>query len=262
MARFGRGQPHAPLFLRAPLVVALVSAATASPVHVVSLTSERTPRPLASHVYYLRPSRTSLVPARLAPQLQVVSLAAIRVQHLAREADVLFLRNPAAPPAAAVPAPQLHLILAERRRPDPSAHVLILRNALAPVAPKPGPQLHVLLQGIERQPLSRRTSLLYVRPSLASLVPARLPPQIHIVSQVGDRTRVIREAMLLALKGPPAVVVFTPAGRPPYGATLIGSPGASVTGAPGASISGGSLDASVSGAPDAVTSGDADAELT
>lgn len=178
MARFGRGQPHPPIFLRAPLVAAIV-ATIASPIHVIQTDSHR---PSPTHVYYVRPSRSSLVPDRLAPQSHIVLTTSTR--HAGREVDVVVLRNPLAP--AAVPdrvLQQSHVVLTfSARHPARDSDVVVLRNPIVPVAaPSAGaPKPRV----IQAQPGPRRLGFIQVTPAWgADFIPDRLPTQIHVLLQ-------------------------------------------------------------------------------
>ena len=234
MARFGRGQPHAPIFLRAPLVAVVAAAAAFTPIHVV-LAEARRPAP--THISYVRPSRASFVPDRLASQIHVIGVRA----PSPRRVDVLQLRNSAAPAVESeARAPRLIVVLTEPRR--SAGHVLQLHNPAAPVvaaeprAPRatvvltdqrrgvshiiqlhapaapvvvatPAPWPHVLTVAEQRALRERQSSVLYVRPSRTSLVPDRLPVRVHVISQVGSRIRVMREPVLLFVHGGPVPVV-------------------------------------------------------
>lgn len=238
MARFGRGQPHPPIFLRAPLVAAIVAATTTSPIHVIQTDSHR---PAPTHVYVLRSSR-SLVPDRLAPQSHIVLTFSAR--HPARDSDVVVLRNPVVPVAApSVGAPKPHVIQAQpgpRRLgfiqvtpawgadfiPDrlptqihvllqdhrvPKTQVVVLRNAMVPPAAptRLAPQMHVLLQ--EQRP--PKTHVVVVRNALVPpAVATRLAPQVHIISQVASRLRAVRAPLIVLLQGglPPVTVFALP----------------------------------------------------
>lgn len=201
MARFGRGQPHGPIFLRAPLVAAIVATATVSPIHVVLADSHRPP---ASHVYIVRPSRASLVPDRLAPQIHVISVAAER--NLRRPVRLIIQRAPQAPAVVSARAAPLHVVLARRGlRPGTTPIIFAHNGTIAQEAGPARPQVRVIsLTGLRRAP--RPDGLvLYVRPSVASLVPDRLPPQIHVLGQ--NRRRADGASLVVLLRNPQAPVI-------------------------------------------------------
>ena len=209
MARFGRGQPHGPLYLRAPLIAAVVAAATVSPIHVVQ--AEARPR-TATHVVYLRPSRSSFVPDRLAPQVHVVSLVPQRALRLGREASITQLRTAAAAVAAPqLPPPAIHVVGQRGARRDGA--VVQLRTVVAPaVVAQPAPQIHVVGVADARALRPRPVMVRYVRPSRSSLVPDRIPQRIRVVSLVGARQRVMREPLVALLHGfrPPSLALDEP----------------------------------------------------
>ena len=238
MARFGRGQPHAPIFLRAPLVAAIVAAATVSPLHVI--TAER---PAAygkrTTITYVRPPRSSFVPDRPLSQFHIITTAAAR-GNVRPNGLTLYVRNPQAPVAsldrlapqvhvvsltpqrvairpdsaviylrpsraALVPdrlAPQIHVVSQLRRRTEYTPLIILLRNPQAPVVPASiAPQIHIVSSTVWRRAVRPDGSVVYLRPSRTSFVPDRLAPQIHVVSRVGDRVRVRREPVLLYQHG-------------------------------------------------------------
>lgn len=199
MARFGRAQPHPPIFLRAPLVAVVAAAATVSPIHVIQAEARRPP---VTHVYYLRPSRTSSVPDKPAPQVHFIGAGRSRV---GRPADVLFIRNPQAPAAApAAKAPASHVIIAKRVPiPLPRA-VIIARSYTVDAVVDPGkatPQIHVV--GAVPHKASRRPDsvVIYLRPSRTSLVPDRFA-QIHVLLQ--PRERALPATHVTLLRNAPA----------------------------------------------------------
>lgn len=195
MARFGRGQPHAPIFLRAPLVAAM-AAATGSPIHVTLAESHRPP---PSHVLYLRPSRGAVVPDRLAPQFHIIQAP----RHKGFAGDVLVVRNPQAPAVVTPPARQPLVLLAERRRPVSNTPVIFARSYTVDAvadAGKATPQIHIV--SLTPYKASRRPDsvFLYVRPSRTSLVPDRLPVQIHVLQQT--RRRADGASLVVVLRNP------------------------------------------------------------
>jgi hypothetical protein len=139
-------------------------------------------------VMYVRPSRTSLVPNRITPQVLVVSQAASAPsasRHPARDADVTFLRNPAAPAVVATAtAPPIHIVslaslsASSARHPSRLPDGVQLRNPALPIS---APPPRVILAPAPRRP---RVDVLYLRPSVSSLVPDRLAPQVHVVPLV------------------------------------------------------------------------------
>jgi len=241
MARFGRGQPHAPIFLRAPLLAAVAAAALASPIHVVSLAAERLPaeQRIAS-VIFVRPPVSSVVPDRLPPQVHillqrsrpplvhvvqgrapaapivsvprssaphVVSLAAERGQiPSVRRAAVLVVRRAVTSVVPDRLAPQVHVTLQNRR--PPVVHVTQSHAPAAPVVPPTvAPQVaHVVSLAPERGriPSERRAAVVVIRRSVTSLVPDRLAVQVHVVGLPIERGQwgVERRATLRFVRPP------------------------------------------------------------
>ena len=207
MARFGRGQPPKPIYLRNALVGAVVAATAAMPLRVVLAESHR---PAPTHVIYLRPSRTSLVPDRLAPQLHIITASRRRPI----DTGIIVQRTALAPVAPQQPH-VIHVATAPRRHPT----ILLVRNPAAPVVVAVAPPaIHVVTARRGAQPA---THVLVVRPSRTSLVPDRLAPQVHIVtartirrdgSIVQLRNPVI--AAVVVAKAMPFDVVLAPSHRP------------------------------------------------
>lgn len=189
------------LFLR-QLSTPQVDPRKATPqIHVISPTVLRAAERPTGRVLYVRPSRTSLLPDRIEPQIHV--LLQPRERALA-PTHVVFLRNAPVPPV--VPdrlTPQIHTLVQPRERALAATHVTFLRNALVPPAPFAtlAPQIHVVSAVPRRASLRPDGVVLYLRPSRSSVVPAKLAPQIHVLSQVGSRTRITREPIILFLHG-------------------------------------------------------------
>jgi hypothetical protein len=187
--------------LRAPSIV--VVATPAPKLHVVSLTGLRAQPALRPGLaLYERPSRTSLVPDRLPPQLHVVSLLAQRTPLPGRRADIIVLRTAAASVVTpSGPAPQSHVLLQPRERSIARGAILQLR-ASSIAAAAAARRIHVVSLVPERAALQviRRAHILIVRPSRSSVVPDRLAPQIHVFLQ---RHGVPRTHVLLVRGGQP-----------------------------------------------------------
>lgn len=221
MARFGRSQPHPPIFLRASLT-SLATVAVVTSVHVISQSIDRLDLPSKKlrrgAVVHVRPARNSLVPDRLAPQITVVGQATERARLPVARRPVLLLRgSPNAAPAAsgATPRPVVTLqavATASRLRhaPTPLSVWLIAPPtdggtvASTPPAVKPV-VLSQADQAASRHP-ARQAHLAKLR-NPAVTVPDRLPPQITVVSQATERTRIplIRRAAITVLRGVGAV---------------------------------------------------------
>jgi len=247
MARFGRGQPHAPLYLRAPILAAAVVASLAPQFHIVLADAHRPP---PAHVIYLRPSRTSLVPDRLgspihillqrhrvpltqvvffrnqgpivpdrlAPQFHIVQADPRASRHPARDADVTTLRNRQVP-VAETPrlAPQLHIIQSDprmARHPARDADVTLLWNTrLTTVIPdRLPPQIHVASLAFKRYPVIRPLAVQYIRPSRASLVPNRITKQLQIIGAASLRKQAPAVNVgITSLRNPAGLVAPIPA---------------------------------------------------
>lgn len=240
MARRGRAQPQAPIFLRGALV-GFVAASTFAPqihviqadahrpppghvyfvraplaplptdqIHVVSLTAWRVYQHPAreADVVFVRPSVSSVVPDRITPQSHVISLVDVRIPSRGRHASVTAIRNALVPPGlASGNAPQIHVQGVNRRvRISPTTHVTALRNALVPPALASGNavQIHVISPNWRTSHPARDADVILVRPSVASLVPDRICPQIHVVSLRPRRPRPTTQA---SYRRNPAVTV-------------------------------------------------------
>jgi hypothetical protein len=196
-------------FLRNPLAPAVV-APPAPQIHITGQASNRArfPSPRKGAVVVVRPSRTALVPDRLAPQIHVVSVLELRTSLPGRRAQILVLRTAAAPPPPSTTlAPQSHILLQPRERAIPRGGVLLLRAPLIAAAPAVS-RIHVVsLVPARTPPLRiRRARVSFVRPSVTSLVPVRLAPQIHILLQRRGTPR----THIVLLRGAPGAGIVTP----------------------------------------------------
>ena len=243
--RLGRSQPHAPIFLRPPIVGFVVALGLAPQIHVVQAEPHRPPRtqvlalrtPFAppptdqSHVVspaawrfshparaadvlVLRPPLTAAVPEHLAPQLHVVSLVAERGPLAGRRARPTIQRTALTPPALSTqPAPPIHVVLPNRRaRANPPTTVLVHRTALVPPELASGAAVPVHVIGPIWRVVhpARAADVLVVRSSVTSLVPDRLAPQLHVVLQ--HRRRPDPPARIVWARNP---AVDVPARLPP-----------------------------------------------
>lgn len=160
MARYGRGQPHAPILLRGTSTVP----PRLAPQITIILTSSRRSRTEVRNGSGIVIGRgKSTVPLRLAPQVTVVLATRQRTRDKVRNyAQFIFRRNPQVPVVAApLPAPQIHVILHNRRadRQQVREHVGIRfgRNALVPPPVViPAPKSHIILQTRRRTAASVR----------------------------------------------------------------------------------------------------------
>lgn len=208
MARFGRGQPHAPIFLRNTLVAAVAAAATVSPIHVVSSASARVGPPAerrASAIYLRTPLAQVVVAGTSAPQINVISLTGLRASSVPKT-HTIGLRSPLPIP----PAPQIHVVGAKRTPRGPS-RVIIGRTAPAAVTPAVAipQQPHII--GLGRAPRTGRGHVTFIRNAAVPVaVPDRLTPQIHVVSLPQRTPAAGRRAQVTELRNPaaPAVTPF------------------------------------------------------
>lgn len=242
MARFGRSQPHGPIFLRAPLLAAVAAVATVSPIHIIEA-SRLPPLVRRTTVTYLRPPVSSLVPDRITPQIHVllqprrrpvppvhvvairnpqpgflsalappnhvISLATERFR-MERRAAIIFLRPPVSSLVPDRIPQQIHVLAQPRRGPIPPVHVIALRSPQsAPLSAK-APPSHVVSLATERFRLERRTAIIFLRPNVGSVVPDRLPPRIHVLLQQRPRPVIRRLGFVLVrpFRAPPVYTLL------------------------------------------------------
>jgi hypothetical protein len=197
VARLGRGQPFAPIYLRGH---STVPAKLAPQIHVFLTTRRETTalvRDFGSKFIFLRGHST--VPLRLAPQITVVLQTRHRDRNVRREeVSVITLRNALVTAAAAVvPAPQSHIVLQSRRRDAAQARnfarIVVLHG---PQPPLPAPQIHV----IQQRRGGRLGRVIFLRgPAAPIIAPA---PQIHIILFTRRKVSNARDiARILFLRG-------------------------------------------------------------
>lgn len=279
MARFGRGQPHAPIFLRAPLIAAVLAVA-APQIHVV-LAKRAPPSARIASVTQLR---NALVPAAapefVRPKLIVITdpgrrqkgrVVQVRnsaaeleyddrgpgqqiIQWSGRErsrarADVVFTRNPVVVPAvAAPPAVRIHVVTPYRLK-RPSVRLARLRAPDLPSAfIAPAVRIHVVEPYRLKRPTAHATTL---RAPTIPIVFTAPVVRIRVVqAERPPRARRPDGSAVYVHPRAPVVSSIVPAdaGSGPYDVTVTGGPGmrlgsggggVSLVGGPGVSVSGG-----------------------
>lgn len=225
MARFGRSQPHPPIILRGPATV-LATVTIAAGVHIIGQADQRARLHPARqpHIVFLRPSRSSLVPDRLPPQVTIYGQAQERATriYLRRQPIVLVRGSPNAAPAAPTTTPkpiinaQAAQTVARIRRGPTSLAVWIINppgDGVAVVTPPAVKSVIVAQAQIQARRHPARQSRIIQERNPAVIVPDRLAPQITVLSQAMERPRVPvhRRAAIIIQRG---VGQFFPAKLP------------------------------------------------
>lgn len=208
MARYGRGQPHAPIYLRAPFI-AVLAASTVSPIHVVSaaVARARIPSIRPQSIVYVRPNRASFVPDKLARQLTIITVAPERENTRPRGTALYVRPNRASLVPDRLP-PQVRVIgLGDVRPPSVGRRtaLVFLRNAAVPVVATPPPTRQPIV--VTSRPRISRVEAVFLRTAAATVVtPDRLPAQPKVV-QAEPRPQ--RKGALVYLRTA-AAQIYTP----------------------------------------------------
>ena len=90
----------------------------------------------------------------------------------------VIFTRPAVEPAASV-APQINLVLTQRQRPDPPTCIIVVHGGVVP--DRLAPQVHVVSQAAERPqwPVHRRAAVLFMRSPVAEV----MRPAVHLFLQ-------------------------------------------------------------------------------
>lgn len=189
--------------IRNALVPAAPAAKLAPQILIVGEAPERSRlQPRASTKAYVRPSRSSFVPDRLAPQTIIIRANPLASRHPARDADVILLvgRQPQAA-APSTPAPKIFVVEARPARRLERQEPILLRTPALPSLP-PLRQI-VVVSAVRRQLRHRqRTRILQLLAPAAPAIQAAPGTRPLLILQRRGR-RHSRRGQFLLFRGSP-----------------------------------------------------------